>query len=73
MTRAFTANGALHAECQRCDWTTRAPNGLGNAARHHDATGHRVTVTIHRTITYGDPAAPLPGQDELFPTEEPTA
>jgi len=62
----------LTAECHSCPWATYAPNGLGNAARHHDATGHPITITIHRTITYGNPNTPPPGQttilDELTDT-----
>lgn len=54
------------ADCHRCHWRSDAVNAHGNAARHHDATGHPVTVTVTRTITYGDPAAPPPGQDALF-------
>lgn len=53
----------LIAACQACPWTTTAPNGLGNAARHHDATGHVVTVHVTRHITYGDPSTPPPGQE----------
>jgi len=54
------------AECHRCDWRSHAVNAHGNAARHHDASGHPVTVTVTRTVTYGDPHAVPPGQEELF-------
>jgi hypothetical protein len=57
----------LHAECLRCTWKTTAANGLGNAARHHDATGHAVRTEVTRLIVYGDPAAVPEGQAELFP------
>lgn len=65
------------AECQGCSWTSAAPNALGNAARHHDAHGHRVLTTVTVRITYGD-SAPPPGQVELddvgdAPTLEATA
>lgn len=59
-----TTTTRLHAECHHCDWTTDAPNGMGNAARHHDATGHPITIHIDRNITYGDPTSPR--QPELF-------
>lgn len=52
----------FEAECHGCEWTSNAANALGNAARHHDATGHAVTVDTMRTVTYGDPAAVPPGQ-----------
>lgn len=61
-----TVTTALLAECQRCAWSTKATNGLGNAAKHHDATGHPVTVHVERTITYGDPNAPLDGQTNIL-------
>lgn len=57
----------LEAECLRCAWRTTAANGLGNAAKHHDATGHPVRTVIEREIIYGDPAAPMDGQEEMFP------
>lgn len=64
-THTYTSR--LVAECQGCDWTTDAPNGLGNAAKHHDATGHTVRVDVDRTVVYGDPHAAPAGQDVLFP------
>jgi hypothetical protein len=60
------------AECQGCAWASTAANAMGNAARHHDATGHAVTVETTRLVTYGDPHAPLPGQGALD-LEEATA
>lgn len=73
MSRATTtATTRLNATCLRCAWTTLAANGLGNAARHHDATGHPVRVEVDRVINYGDPAAPPPGQGGLFDREEGT-
>jgi hypothetical protein len=63
------------AECTRCDFHVDSNAGaLGNAARHHDATGHPVSVTITRVIEYGDAHAPPPGQGDLFaPHTESTA
>lgn len=57
----------LLAECDGCSWTTTAANGLGNAARHHDATGHVVRVSVTRLVTYGDPTKPpMPGQTSIL-------
>jgi hypothetical protein len=53
------------AECQRCAWTSNARNAHGNAARHHDATGHAVRVDTVRVTIYGNPDAPIEGQQEL--------
>lgn len=61
-----TATIRLEAACRQCAWRTTAPNGLGNAARHHDATGHTVDVDVDRRVVYGDPAATMPGQIGLF-------
>lgn len=66
---------AAAADCQACPWRTTGNGALGNAARHHDATGHAVTVDVTRRITYGDPTAAAPGQtsllDALAETTEP--
>lgn len=71
MTRqTTTATTRLNAACLQCAWATTANNGLGNAARHHDATGHAVRVEIDRVIVYGDPAAPMPGQTTLALEEQ---
>lgn len=74
MTReTSTVTNLLAAECHGCDWQTNAANTFGTAARHHDATGHPITVTINRTITYGNPNAPLPDQLALdSPTTPPS-
>lgn len=40
------------AECQDCTWISGARNAKGNAARHHDATGHRVWVEEVRVTVY---------------------
>jgi hypothetical protein len=53
------------AECLGCAWSSTAANAMGNAAQHHDATGHAVRVETTRVVTYGDPGAPLPGQEAL--------
>lgn len=60
---------AVRAECQGCPWSSEARNAVGNAAKHHDATGHTVNVDVTRAITYGDPSAPPPGQDRLVDVE----
>lgn len=58
MTRHMsTAVTRVHATCRACPWETTGLNGLGNAAKHHDATGHPVTVLIERRVDYGDAAS----------------
>jgi hypothetical protein len=56
----------VRADCLACGWESTARNAHGNAARHHDATGHAVRVDVTRTTTYGDPDAQLPGQESLM-------
>jgi hypothetical protein len=56
----------IGAACWACGWSSQARNAHGNAARHHDATGHPVRVDIQRTTTYGDPTAGAPGQETLM-------
>jgi hypothetical protein len=53
------------AECYGCNWASTAANAMGNAAQHHDATGHAIRIETTRVVTYGDPAAPAPGQAAL--------
>ncbi len=43
----------IDATCHGCDWGSIATNALGNAARHHDATGHYVDVVVTRRVHYG--------------------
>jgi hypothetical protein len=40
------------AECQDCSWTSFGPQGLGSAARHHDATLHTVRVGVESAVYY---------------------
>lgn len=61
-----TTTRRLAAWCASCEWTTDAGNGLGNAARHHDATGHTVTVEVDRTIVYGNPHAQPDAQTTIL-------
>lgn len=66
MSRAVdTRTTRLAAECLVCAWRTTGTGGLGNAARHHDSTGHAVRVEVDRTITYGDPSAAPAGQEGM--------
>lgn len=66
MSRPTTVSRAQYeAQCLGCAWASQAANAMGNAAQHHDATGHAITVDVHRSITYGDPCAPAPGQEAL--------
>jgi hypothetical protein len=51
-----TGLAGVMAECQDCPWKTYARNGLGNAARHADATGHYVQVEQTTLINYNRPA-----------------
>lgn len=53
------------AECRGCAWKLTGTGALGNAARHHDASGHVVDVCVGTRITYGDPAAVPAGQAQL--------
>lgn len=58
MAHAWVVGG--HAECLQagCRWATMGKNVLGNAARHANATGHRVGAGIE----YG--VGPSRGQKE---------
>jgi hypothetical protein len=44
------------AECGGCDWRNAGRGALGSAARHHDATGHPVTITTTNRVEYGTAA-----------------
>ena len=57
----------VDARCGGCQWSSQAGNALGNAARHHDATGHHVEVSVTRIVHYGDPHAQPEAQLEAFP------
>ena len=58
---------SIDAQCQGCDWTSTAANAVGNAAQHHDRTGHRVAVSVSRLIVYGDQAgAPSFGGEQTI-------
>lgn len=68
-TRGFgrktsTGLAGVQATCQDCGWESAAKNALGNAARHHDATGHYVMVEQTTLIAYGERSVP-PGQQTL--------
>jgi hypothetical protein len=63
--RTSTSLEVVQAICSGCEWSSTARNALGNAARHHDATGHTVVTEQITRITYGDPNAPMPGQTRL--------
>lgn len=66
MTRETTTSRASYsATCLGCGWKSSAVNAMGNAARHHDATGHPVTVDTARTVFFGDPDTPHPGQTTI--------
>lgn len=43
-----------HALCEDCGWESWAKNAQGNAARHHDATGHTVGVDVSGHVRYGN-------------------
>jgi hypothetical protein len=43
----------VKAWCATCGWESQAKNAHGNAARHHDATGHIVHVEIMQYVIYG--------------------
>lgn len=42
----------VSAKCEDCGWQSDARNAQGNAARHHDASGHKVSVQIRQHICY---------------------
>jgi len=44
------------ARCQDCAWETCGKNGLGNAAQHHDRTGHTVSTDVSGNVMYCDDA-----------------
>lgn len=41
-----------HARCETCGWESFARNALGNAAQHHDHTGHSVSVDVQGQVSY---------------------
>lgn len=49
---------AVFASCASCDWSSDAANAQANGARHHDATGHEVTVAQHLLTIYGEQPSP---------------
>ena len=51
----YSGIGHVAAECRNCDWSSTARNAIGNAARHHDATGHTVVAEQLLSISYGPP------------------
>mgnify|MGYP001559828505 CR=1 FL=1 len=40
------------ALCEVCGWKSFAKNALGNAAKHFNRTGHKVSVEVSGHITY---------------------
>lgn len=64
--QTHTVTTRLRATCAQCEWESDAPNGLGHAARHHDASGHTVTTDVERRIVYGDEAAIDPLQTSIL-------
>jgi hypothetical protein len=57
--------GIYLAECLGCNWASDAANAMGNAARHHDATGHAVRV---ETRASSPTATPPPGHPARPPS-----
>lgn len=43
---------AVTGKCEDCSWSTKALNGQGAAAQHHDLYGHTVEATVSRTYVY---------------------
>lgn len=41
-----------NARCEDCEWRSYAKNALGNAAQHHDRTGHTVRTEVSGMVTY---------------------
>ena len=48
----FTGLMGVMADCDDCGWHSEYRNALGNAKRHHNATGHTVHIEEHITICY---------------------
>ena len=51
------------AWCTDCEWKTEGKNAMGNAARHHKATGHCTMVELYYSQVFGQPGdkdAPKP-------------
>lgn len=42
-----------NAWCANCNWKTSGKNSMGNAARHHKATGHYTMVELGYVQTFG--------------------
>lgn len=47
------------AWCAECNWKTYGKNAMGNAARHHKATGHYTMVELSYVQTFGTPPESL--------------
>lgn len=56
MRRTRSGMLCVFAECEVCGWQSESRNAMGNAARHHDATGHYVQVEQTIGVGFGDRA-----------------
>lgn len=45
------------AWCSNCQWKTEGKNAMGNAAKHHQKTGHFVMVELYYSQCFGEPKA----------------
>ena len=43
------------AWCSGCEWKTEGKNAMGNAAKHHQKTGHFVMVELYFSQCFGNP------------------
>ncbi len=43
------------AWCSDCQWETEGKNAMGNAARHHQKTGHFTMVELYYSQCFGAP------------------
>ena len=42
------------AWCSECEWKTEGKNAMGNAAQHHQKTGHFTTVELYYSQCFGE-------------------
>jgi len=43
------------AWCSDCEWKTEGKNAMGNAAKHHQKTGHFTMVELYYSQCFGNP------------------
>lgn len=48
----WTTKPDYQAQCQDCGWEQNSRAALGQAAQHHDRTGHSVRVGVESAVYY---------------------